>query len=398
MPSIEHDVFICCREEAGQALAATIAASLSARGFHVIFEPRVPGAGPDPRRLSLIEGSPDFVLVLTPGLFSGSGQDPVRAEVVHAIRTGSAILTVTAPGYRGPDESPLPPDLAPLVSCHRIAYNPSRRLESLEMIAHALSSDVTVDDRRLMRWAKRGFVMVGLVFLMVVANEAVPALYRYWTRPVEKPPLPPFAVYWSAYGQRQADGRWSECPIADAASVSGGDQLRLVFSPSAEGYAYVVVRDTRGEVSVLFPSATMRGASRVRPGTEYEAPAAPGWLTVDAAAGLETIYILAGYDPLENMEELLEDADSESSVALRRDLVESTVQGLIDGRHGAPQLKIWNRDHRQILRTMPIPEGPATSSLTLFDGTAVQHRMIRQAGMLSAAVELRLRFEARPAR
>ena len=140
-----------------------------------------------------------------------------------------------------------------------------------------------------------------------------------------------------------------------------GDRFRVQFSPSAEGYAYVIVRNSRGELSVLFPAATMRGASRVRPHTIYEAPAGPGWFTVDPSAGIDTIYIVGGYDPLENLEEIVEDGEAELSAAARRDLLDSTVQGLADGRHGSVPSKTWTRSRDPIVRSLPIPAGPASS-------------------------------------
>jgi len=395
MPPIEHDVFVCCRDGAGRDLGNLIAQSLSARGFHVILTDRAPGGAPDPARLRVIEQTPDFILVLTPGVLARDGAegDAVRAEVTHAIRHRSALLTVAAPGFTGFATDDLNAELAPIVASHRIVYNPARSAESLELMSHALSSDVSVDDRRLWRWGQRGFMLVGLAFLLVVANEVVPRVYQYWTRPVDKPSIPPFALYWTAYGQRPEGGRIRDVEIGDTAQLMPGDRFRIQFSPSAGGYAYVIVRNSRGELTVLFPAATMRGASGVRPGTIYDAPAAPGWFTVDPSAGIEAIYIVAGYDPLENLEELVEDGEAELSVAARRDLVDSTVLGLLDGRHGTVPSKTWTRNRDPIVRSLPIPPGPATGSTTLVDGTMAQHRMLRQAGVLSVSVELKLRFQ-----
>ena len=395
MPSIEHDVFICCRDAAGQELASRVAASLTARGFHVILQDRAPGPSPDPARLKLIAETPDFVLILTPGVLTPGtpAGEAVRAEVADAIRHKCAILTVAAPGFTGFDSRDLTDGLAPIVASHRIVYNPERSPESLEMVSHALSSDVSVDDRRLWRWGRFGFMLVGLAFFLVVANEVVPRAYHYWTRPVEKPAIPPFALYWAAYGQRQEGGQLREVDVADTALLKGGDRLRVLVSPSADGYLYLLARNTLGELSMLFPPAAMRGASRVRTGQVYEAPAAPGWFTVDPRTGLDMLYIVAGYDPLENLEELAEDDTGELSAAARRDLLDSTIRGLADGRHGPVPSKTWTRNRDPIVRSLAIPEGPGMGLLRLDDGTVVQRRMIRHAGVLSAAVELRLRFQ-----
>lgn len=391
---VEHDVFLCWRGDLGRELAAEIAASLTARGFHVIAGDRSPGAGPDPARLAQITETPDFILVLTPGVLAADGPEgeAVRAEVAHAIRQRAALLTVAAPGFRGFGEAELTDDLAPIVASHRIVHNPARSAESLEMVSHALSSDVSVDDRRLWTWGRRGFMLVGFTFLLVLVNAIVPRVIEYWKRPVEKPAIPPFALYWHAFAERDEGGARAAIELHDTSEVRTGDRVRLRFSPSAEGHAYVVARDTRGELTVLFPTATMRGASRVRPGTVYEAPPDPKWLTVDAAAGLEQLFIVAGYDPLENLEELVEDGENELSGAARRDLLDSTVQGLVDGRHGSVGSKTWTRNRDPIVRSLQIPPGPDSAPITGPDGTTTALRLLRQPGVLSALVEMRLRF------
>ena len=60
--------------------------------------------------------------------------------------------------------------------------------------------------------------------------------------------------------------RMTRDEIAALRGDQAGDRLRVLVSPSADGYAYVLARNTLGEVSVLFPAAAMRGASRVRAG------------------------------------------------------------------------------------------------------------------------------------
>jgi hypothetical protein len=396
MPSIEYDVFICCREESGRDLAATIAASLRKRGFRVALDDRAAGIGRDERRLTLIDDTPDFILVLTPGALDAcaSDQDPVRIELAHALKTGTCVVAVSAPGYDEPGMASLPPDLAPLARRYRIAYHPERSRESLERIAHVLSSDTAIDERRLMRVAKWGFVMVGLVFLMVVANEAVPALVRAWKRPPVLPALPPFAIYWTGYGQRLENGQWREFTLDDGRPVQGADQFRLVFSPSADGFAYVLSLSQRGDVTVLFPGVTMRGASKVRAGQLYDAP--PGaWTRVNEQAGLDTIFVVASYDPLENLEELAEDAGGDLSAGARRELLASTVEGLIDGqRQGDLLPRIWTRDRHPVSRSLAIGPGPATSTTTLASGVVVQHGMTARRGLVSAAVEIRVRRDS----
>jgi hypothetical protein len=63
MKTVEYDVYICSREGSGADLAKLLSAGLTRRGFRVFYEDRLPGHGPDLRRLKLIEETPDFVLL-----------------------------------------------------------------------------------------------------------------------------------------------------------------------------------------------------------------------------------------------------------------------------------------------------------------------------------------------
>ena len=161
-----------------------------------------------------------------------------------------------------------------------------------------------------------------MVLAIAVASRAVPVAVRWWNRPAAAQPLPRFTLYWTADGQRMQNGQWAAFPLTDGSAVTAGDRLRLAFSTGSDGFAYVVTRDALGGVSVLFPGAAVRGASRVRRGEAHEAPADGRWFTVDARAGLAAIYLIAGHDPLENLEELTEDGDGSLPPGARMELLQ----------------------------------------------------------------------------
>jgi hypothetical protein len=242
-----------------------------------------------------------------------------------------------------------------------------------------------------MRTAKRAFVAAGLILLAAVALRAVPAAMRYWNRPQPLPPLPRFTLYWTAFGQRLQNGRWTEFPVTDGGAVAGGDQVRLVFSAGSDGFAYVVVRDARGVISVLYPTETMRGASRVKAGVARQAPGDGRWLSVDAQSGLDTIYLLAGHEPLENLEELVEESEAEGNHAARVELLRSTLAGLLDGRRAAVSPPVRVRGGREILGSLSPAPPPAGWPATLADGSVVAHRPGVETGLVSAAVVIRFR-------
>jgi hypothetical protein len=398
MKPIAYDVYLCCREPLGHGLAHTVAAGLTRLGFRVFVGDRVPDPAPDEQRLRLIEDIPDFVLLSSPEAGDEGGRDPgpLRIEIAHAFKTGRNVLVMAAPGHADPLADTRPPGVPPLPPWQRLACDPGRVRESIALLGYRLLSSSDVEERRLMLTTKRAFIAVGLVLVAVVAIKAVPALIERWNRPKPKPPLPPFSISSCAFGQRLVLDRWTAFTPGEGSAVSGGDQVRLVFTPSADGFAYVVSKDVRGDVSVLYPAVTIRGASRVRAGTLYEVPAGGSWLPVDGQAGLDTIYLLAGYEPLENVEELVEESDGNMDPAVRSDLLSSTLTGLLDGRHAAVRPPLRTRNGQAILENLPPGPGPLECSATLASGSVVTRRFTGQRGLVSALVEIRVRAGRAP--
>ena len=146
---------------------------------------------------------------------------------------------------------------------------------------------------------------------------------------------------------------------------------------------------------MLFPGAAVRGASRVKAGVVYQAPGEHRWHTVDAAAGLAAIYLLAGHDPLENLEELADEPESGATPAARLELLSSTLQGVLDGRHAAVPRPIRSRKGREVvdgLAPAPAAAWPAVPT----GGQAGPARPATQVGLLSTVVEIRTRPEPPP--
>ena len=143
-----------------------------------------------------------------------------------------------------------------------------------------------------MRRVKRAAVAVALFLAVAVALRAVPAMVTYGTGRRRRLPAP---LHRLLVGRRSAmqHGESTAFPITDGSAVGGGDQIRVMFSTGSDGHAYVVARDSRGGLSMLFPGATVRGASLVRAGARHDAPGSDSWFTVDPQAGLEALDVVA---------------------------------------------------------------------------------------------------------
>lgn len=393
MTGTDHDLYLCCRGDGDAGMVADVAAGFARLGFRVIVPGRDAAAGEGAARLAAIARIPDFVLVSAPVPDGTAGRQPDSraAELAHAFKTRRNILVLADPAHRDPLAEAESPGRPTLAAWQLVTYDRNRTRESIALVAHRLVSSSDVDDRRFMRRVKRATAAVAILLAVAIALRAVPAAVKWWNRPTAPPPLPRFALYWTAVGQRVQNGQWSAFPVTDGSDVAAGDRLRLAFGTGSDGYAYVVARDAQGGLTLLFPGATVRGASRVRAGSVQQAPPGDQWFTVDAASRPAAIYLLAGHDPLENLEELAEEADDRSRPVERMELLNSTIAGLLDGRHASAPRPIRSRGGREIVDGLAPAPPPAVWPAASAAGLAGPVRPTTQTGLLSAVVEIRMR-------
>ena len=393
MKPVEYDVYLCCRDAEERGMTSEVAAGLTRLGFRVFVAGQEAGAASAPGHFEIIGSTPDFVLISAPALPgpAGSGADSRAAELAHAYKTRRNIVVLADPAHADPLAEARHPGRAKLASWQRVSYDRARPRESIALVAHRLLSSSDVDDRRLMRMVKRAFVALGVVLAIAVASRAIPVAVRWWNRPTAPPPLPRFTLYWTGLGQRMTNGQWAGFPLGDGSAVVAGDRIRLAFGTGSDGYAYVVARDTEGGISMLYPGVTLRGASRVRAGTVYEAPGDGRWFAVDSRAGLAAIYVVAGHEPLENLEELLDEADAGGHPAARLELLASTLSGLLDGKHATAVGPVRTRLGREVVGGLPPAPPPRGWPAAPAGAPNATGRPASQTGVVSVMVEIRLR-------
>jgi len=391
---VEYDVFVCGAGAADAGMASIISSYLTRRGFRVFLEDRTRVTGSTDRQPTLIDEIPDFLFLATSSGLEAAADpsSPVHLEVAHALGTARNVIRVSVAGAPPLVAATLPDGLSALAEQQALSYDPDRLAESLSLIQHSLSSDTTVDDRHLMRRTKRWFLFAAIFVFVGYSLQTVPPLIKAWMRSKQLPPVAPFTLYWSGFGQRADNGAWVEFPLAPGSPVSGGDQIRVFFSPSADGFAYVIAKDARGRVTVLFPAETVKGGSRVRAGHTYEAPVESDWLTIDPQAGLDTIYAFGSHDPLQNLEELVEEPETPASISARRDLVDQTIAGLLDGRHYQLGRRLWIRTTQFVDQGLKPAQGPAKFSAALGSGAVATHPPTVQAGLVSTLGEIKVAF------
>ena len=100
-----------------------------------------------------------------------------------------------------------------------------------------------------MRRTRRWFIFAALFVLAGFSWQTVPYVIKAWRQPKPLPPVAPFTLYWAGFAERTDGGAPVEFPLQAGAVVSGGERVRIAFSPSADGFAYVIAKDARGRVS-----------------------------------------------------------------------------------------------------------------------------------------------------
>jgi hypothetical protein len=388
-----YDVFLSYRRDTGSELAQLVRTHLERRGFRVFLDVRELGAGHfDDALLTRIEEAPDFVLILGPHSLDRCRQegDWVRREIGHAIASGRNVVPLAMPEFRFPDPSELPAELATLPRHQAIVYEHRYSDEALGKLVGMLQSAGAV--RR--RLARRRFLTWAAVPLVAVA-----AFWGLGTRlPGWRWPggslLEPLAVYWHGFGQRPDADRWTEFIVQDGATMYSGDQFRIVFSPSADAYAYVVSIDSRQQVAVLFPHEAIGMDNHVRAGERYEVPDGLNWFTLDERTGTETLYVVASYDPIQDLDALFTPRAGASPDRPAAAQVEARLSSLDGLRQGSEPIATGRG--RVAVRGVEIRPDRRVAAVTLTGGQQVSREMQFEAGGSRVVKRILIRHEARP--
>jgi hypothetical protein len=96
-----------------------------------------------------------------------------------------------------------------------------------------------------------------------------------------------------------------ETALADGATVVSGQRFKVRVQPNSDCYLYVLLYDSEGRASVLFPHGKIGLANDVRGGVSYEIPEGSKWYWFDNTPGTEVFYIVACYTPLKDLDLLL---------------------------------------------------------------------------------------------
>lgn len=132
---------------------------------------------------------------------------------------------------------------------------------------------------------------------------------------------------------RKTNSGHEETTLANGDWLGSGDQFRICLIPNTDCHAYIFIRDSAQELYSLFPSPGIELPNRLEGGMAHWIPEADRqigtrWFYLDDNPGLETLYLVADYEPIGNVETLLRSvsarqSDAEVTEALRHWAVEN---------------------------------------------------------------------------
>lgn len=134
-PRLPRVAFISYRREGGKDFAVMIMQALRARGYDVFIDVKDNHPGEDwwAQLKAGITATPNFILILTPGMFGERKEDWVREEIVHALASNKKFVSIMQEGFAFPEN--LATELRPVSKLECIMHahaHPETTIDELE--------------------------------------------------------------------------------------------------------------------------------------------------------------------------------------------------------------------------------------------------------------------------
>jgi hypothetical protein len=145
-------------------------------------------------------------------------------------------------------------------------------------------------------------------------------------------------------GQRkEADGSYSELLIRDGTMLRSRDNFRVHLETNRPAYVYILLYDSQGKASQLFPDPRINHSGLTDAGAKLAVPDANMWFWLDEDLGTETIFVLASEKPMTDIRALLakiektnEAGQQRTSQEIVRKMVNLQQRGIGGVKQGPP--------------------------------------------------------------
>ena len=135
-----------------------------------------------------------------------------------------------------------------------------------------------------------------------VPGAALGRLMWYVRRPGESGTLPPLSLQYDFITR----GSGGETRLGDGSTVRAGQKFKIRVRPNSDCCLYVLLYGSDDQASLLFPHVRIGLSNQVRGGVSYEIPEGAKWYWFDDRPGRETFYVVASYEPLDRLDDILQ--------------------------------------------------------------------------------------------
>jgi tetratricopeptide (TPR) repeat protein len=147
--------------------------------------------------------------------------------------------------------------------------------------------------------------------------------------------LPPLEMVYSITGMHKSNRVWTSVPVKNGAQLSSGDCFKINFETNEDCFVYVLLYGSAGIAQCLFPHEQIQIANRVEGNKLYALPDGDNWYYLDNERGIETVYLVGSYEPMQDIGGLLRrmngadrDAQKALSEQIQNGIVSVQTRGL----------------------------------------------------------------------
>jgi len=116
----------------------------------------------------------------------------------------------------------------------------------------------------------------------------------------------PLTLSMNIIGQRkESDGSYIEVLVNEGSVLRSYDNFQVHLQTNRPGHVYVLIYDSQGRASQLFPDPKIAQLGSVAGSKPVVIPGPDLWFWLDEHPGTETIYVLASQAPMQDIQELL---------------------------------------------------------------------------------------------
>jgi hypothetical protein len=116
----------------------------------------------------------------------------------------------------------------------------------------------------------------------------------------------PLTLSMNIIGQRkEPDGSYTEVIVREGSVLRSSDHFQLHIETNRTAHVYVLLFDSQGRASQLFPDPKIEQPGFIESGRKIAIPDKDLWFWLDEQPGTETVYVLSSEEPMPDIRVLL---------------------------------------------------------------------------------------------